>query len=123
MDELWRRSAVELQALLARRELSAVEVVTAFLERIEAVNPVVNAIVTLVPERALAEAAEADRSRAPRGPLHGLPVAVKDLVDTAGIRTTYGSPLYRDHVPETDASLVRRLRAAGAIVVGKTNTP
>jgi amidase len=122
VGELWQRSAVELQALLAQRQVSAVEVVTAFLERIEAVNPSVNAIVTIVPERALAEAAEADRSRAPR-PLHGLPIAVKDLVDTAGIRTTYGSPLYRDHVPETDAPLVRRLRAAGAIVVGKTNTP
>src|SRR5215831_11722214 len=120
---LWERSAVDLQCLIARREVSAVEVVTAFLERIEAVNPMVNAIVALVPGRALAEAAAADRARTPRGPLHGLPIAIKDLVDTEGIRTTYGSPLYADHVPDADAWLVRRLREAGAIVVGKTNTP
>jgi amidase len=120
---LWERSAGELQGLLARREVCAVEVVTAFLERIDAVNPKVNAIVTLVPERALADAAAADRARTPLGPLHGLPIAIKDLVDTAGIRTTYGSPLYADHVPDTDAWLVRRVRDAGAIVVGKTNTP
>ena len=120
---LWERSAVGLQRLVARREASAVEVVTAFLERIDAVNPRVNAIVTLVPERALADAAAADRAGTPLGPLHGLPIAIKDLVDTAGIRTTYGSPLYADHVPDADAWLVRRLRNAGAIVVGKTNTP
>jgi amidase len=87
------------------------------------VNAKVNAIVTLVPERALADAAAADRARTPRSPLHGLPIAIKDLVDTAGIRTTYGSPLYADHVPDADAWLVRRLRDAGAIVLGKTNTP
>jgi amidase len=101
-------------------------VVAAHLARIEAVNPAVNAIVTLVPERALGEAARADEARArgeALGPLHGLPIAIKDLVDTAGIRTTYGSPVYRDHVPAEDAWLARRLRAAGAIVVGKTNTP
>jgi amidase len=120
---LWERSGVELQGLIARREVSAVEVVAAFLERIDAVNPSVNAIVTLVPDRALADAAAADRARTPPGRLHGLPIAVKDLVDTAGIRTTYGSPLYADHVPDADAWLVRRLRGAGAIVLGKTNTP
>ena len=103
--------------------MSAVEVVTDFLERIDAVNPRVNAIVTLVPERALAEAAAADNARTLQGPLHGMPIAIKDLVDTAGIRTTYGSPLYADHVPDADAWLVRRLRDAGAIVIGKTNTP
>ena len=114
---------MELQRLMVRRQASVVEVVTAFLERIDAVNPRVNAIVTLVPERALAEAAAADRARTPRGALSGLPIAIKDLVDTAGIRTTYGSPLYAEHVPDADAWLVRRLRDAGAIVVGKTNTP
>ena len=123
---LWELSAVEQRRLLGAGEVSVVEVVTAHLERIEEVNPSLNAIVTLVPERALAEAARADdakvRGEAP-GPLHGLPIAIKDLVDTAGIRTTYGSPIYRDHVPAEDAPLVRRLRAAGAIVVGKTNTP
>jgi amidase len=121
--ELWQRSAIELQGMLARREVSAVDVLSSFLERIDQVNPALNAIVTLVPERALADAAELDRERTLRGPLHGLPIAIKDLVDTAGIRTTYGSPLYRDHVPTADAAIVRRLRAAGAIVIGKTNTP
>jgi amidase len=123
---LWELDAVELRRLLAAGEVSAVEVVGAHLERIEAVDPALNAIVTLVPERALAEAEEADSARARGetvGLLHGLPIAIKDLVDTAGIRTTYGSPIYRDHVPEQDAALVRRLRRAGAIVVGKTNTP
>ncbi|MBO0715317.1 MAG: hypothetical protein J2P59_11215, partial [Acidimicrobiales bacterium] len=119
-------SAGELRQMIGRGEVSSVEVVTASLERIAEVNPVINAIVTLIPERALGEAEAADRARArgeQRGPLDGLPIAIKDLVDTAGIRTTYGSPLYRDHVPEADAALVRRLRAAGAIVIGKTNTP
>lgn len=107
-------------------ELSAVEVVTAHLERIATRNPALNAIVSLDPERALAEAAEADAraaSGAPLGPLHGLPIAVKDLEDTAGMRTTYGSPLFADHVPVADGPMVARLRAAGAIIVGKTNTP
>jgi amidase len=124
--ELWEKGAVELRRLIAGGEVSSVEVVTAFLERIDEVNPAINAVVTLAPERALADAAAADRARAsgvPSGPLDGLPIAVKDLVDTAGIRTTYGSPLYRDHVPALDAPLVRRLRASGAIVMGKTNTP
>lgn len=123
---LFRQSAVELRQMIGRGEVSSVEVVTASLERIAEVNPAVNAVVTLVPERALEEARAADRARARgdrRGPLDGLPIAIKDLVDTAGIRTTYGSPLHGDHVPEADASLVRRLRAAGAIVIGKTNTP
>jgi amidase len=119
---LWELDAVDLQRLLQAGEVSAVEVVRAHLERIDSVNPALNAIVTLVPERALAEAGQADRARE-RGLLHGLPIAIKDLADTAGIRTTYGSPIYRDHVPAADAPLVRRLREAGAIVVGKTNTP
>jgi amidase len=86
----------------------------------------VNAIVTLEPERALAEAVALDAAAAngrPPGLLDGLPIAVKDLVETAGIRTTYGSPIYADHVPSEDELIVQRLRGAGAIVVGKTNTP
>ena len=105
---------------------SAREVVSSFLHRIDDVDGLINAIPTLVPERALDEADQADRWRAggnPLGLLHGLPIAVKDLVDTAGIRTTYGSPIYRNHVPAEDALLVRRLRRAGAIIIGKTNTP
>ncbi|MER5220118.1 amidase [Streptomyces flaveus] len=119
-------TATELAAALRRRDVSAREVVTAHLEQIERVNPAVNAIVTLVPERALEQAAEADArlaAGADVGPLHGLPVAHKDLHDTAGIRTTYGSPLFADRVPDRDHLVVERLRRAGAITVGKTNVP
>jgi amidase len=119
-------SAVELASRLARKDVSAREVMAAHLARIEQVNPKVNAIVTLVADRAMADAAAADEAIAGRGPvgvLHGLPVAHKDLVDTAGIRTTQGSPFYRETVPTRDAFLVTRIRAAGAITVGKTNTP
>jgi amidase len=108
------------------RELSAVEVMQAHLAQIERVNPHVNAIVTLLPERALARAEAADAALARGdevGPLHGLPIAHKDLVATAGIRTTSGSPIYNDRVPDYDALIVERLRAAGAIAIGKTNVP
>jgi amidase len=125
-DELWRRSATELAAAIRRREVSCVEVMRAHLARIEAINPLLNAIVTLDAELGLRAAAAADaalgRDEAP-GALHGLPMAIKDLEDTAGMRTTYGSPIYRDHVPAGDTLMVTRLRRAGAIVVGKTNTP
>jgi amidase len=119
-------SARDLASAIRRRELSAREVVGWHLDRIAAVNPRINAVVNLRPEAALTEADAADRrvaAGAPLGPLHGLPIAIKDLEDTAGIRTTYGSRLFADHVPAVDSVLVRRLRAAGAIVVGKTNTP
>jgi amidase len=120
---VWGRTATELAAGLRARELSAREVMESHLARIEAVNPRVNAIVTLLePEEALALADRADAG-APRGLLHGLPLAVKDLEDTAGMRTTYGSPLFASHVPASDSLLVERLRAAGALVIGKTNTP
>ncbi len=102
------------------------DVVSAFLSRIEAINPSVNAIVTLTAERAMAAAKEADQQLArgePVGSLHGLPIAHKDLQPTAGIRTTFGSPIFRDYVPAEDSPLVAQLRRAGAIVVGKTNTP
>ena len=125
-DELWRRSATELAAAIRRREFSCVEVMQAHLARIEAVNPLLNAIVTLDAELGLRAAAAADvalgRDEAP-GPLHGLPMAIKDLEDTEGMRTTYGSPIHRDHIPAADTLMVARLRRAGAIVVGKTNTP
>jgi amidase len=119
-------SAVDLAARLARRQLSARDVMKAHLAQIERVNPRVNAIVTLVAEQAMAAAAKADETivrRGPLGVLHGLPAAHKDLVDTAGIRTTHGSPFYRDNIPTRDALIVTRMRAAGAITVGKTNTP
>jgi amidase len=125
-DELCEMSAVDLAARLARKQLSARDVMKAHLDQIERVNPKVNAIVTLVAEQAMAAAAKADETivrRGPLGVLHGLPAAHKDLVDTAGIRTTHGSPFYRDNVPTRDALIVTRMRAAGAITVGKTNTP
>jgi amidase len=119
-------SAVELVARIRRRDVSAREVMAAHLARIERVNPKVNAIVTLVADRAMADAARADETTAKGGPLgvlHGLPVAHKDLVDTAGIRTTRGSLFYRENVPTRDATIVTRIRLAGAITLGKTNTP
>ena len=125
-DELTSLSATELAARIRRKSVSAREVLDAHLARIDRVNPTVNAIVTLVPEQARAWAKAADERQArgePLGPLHGLPIAHKDLVDTAGIRTTKGSLLYKDNVPTTDALIVQRIRAAGAITIGKTNTP
>jgi amidase len=118
--------AVELRDLIADGSVSAVDVLRAHLERIERVNPALNAIVTLAAEEALDAARAADDARrggAVLGPLHGLPVGVKDLVETAGIRTTYGSPIFAEHVPASDASIVKRMKDAGAIVIGKTNTP
>lgn len=119
--------ARQLAAAIAARELSAVEVMRAFLTRIEALDQVVNAIPTLVPpEQLLAAAADADRRLAsgePPGLLHGLPIGIKDLVWTRGLRTTLGSPIYRDFVPARDDLHVERIRRAGGIVLGKTNTP
>lgn len=125
-EELCFRSATELVQLLHRRELSARELLAAHLQRIETINPKINAIVTLVPEhaeRAAAAADEAIMSGEPLGPLHGLPVAHKDLTETKGIRTTYGSPARADHVPDVDSVVVESLTKAGAVTVGKTNTP
>jgi amidase len=125
-DEVCLLPATGQAARVRSGSLSSLELVEAHLARIERINPAVNAIVTVVAERALAAAREADRRRAaglPLPPLHGLPIAHKDLVDTAGVRTTYGSPSYRDHVPAADELLAARLREAGAILVGKTNTP
>jgi amidase len=119
-------TAHELAAAIRERRLSAREVVGWHLERIEALNPRLNAVVSLRPEAALAEADAADACVAAGervGALHGLPIAIKDLEDTAGLTTTYGSRAFADHVPATDSLLVQRLRAAGAIIVGKTNTP
>ena len=125
--ELCHLPASELLELMRAGELSSVEVLSAHLERIDELNPALNAIVTLAPEQALEQAELADRARAADpatvGALHGLPVGIKDLVDTAGMRTTYGSPIFRDNVPVKDAAIVTRLKDAGAIVVGKTNTP
>ena len=125
-DELCDLTAVDLATRIRRKQVSARDVMAAHLARIERVNPKINAIVTLVADRAMSDAKKADEWQArggALGPLHGLPVAHKDLVSTAGIRTTYGSPMYKDFVPTTDALIVKRIRAAGAITLGKTNTP
>lgn len=125
-DELVAKSAVELRRLIGTKEISPVELLDACIARIEALNPAVNAIAaTCYPEaRDAARAAErAVLAGEPLGLLHGLPLGVKDLEDTAGLLTTYGSPLFRGHVPTQDTTLVARLRAAGAIVVAKTNVP
>jgi len=119
-------SAIEMARLIRAKKLSAREALAAHLKQIERVNPKVNAIVTLVAEMATAAAAKADEMQARKallGPLHGLPVAHKDLLETRGIRTTFGSPLYKDYVPTEDDLVVERMARAGAITLGKTNTP
>ena len=126
MSDLCFLTAVELAERIRRRDVSVTEVVRAHLTQIERVNPTMNAIVTLTAEHALGDAKGKDAAlarQAPTGPLYGLPVAHKDLVPTKGIRTTFGSPIYRDNVPSEDGLIIERLRAAGAVTLGKTNTP
>ncbi|UUW92514.1 amidase [Pimelobacter simplex] len=118
--------AVEMAAMLKRGELSSSELLDAHFKRIEQTNPAVNALVTLNKEEAYASAAAADRALktgVPLGPLHGLPVAIKDSHSTGGLRTTNGSCLYADFVPIADELIVERIRRAGALIVGKTNVP
>ena len=124
--ELCFSTATDLAGRIATKDVSAREVMTAHLSQIERVNPEVNAIVTLAAERAMTAAAKADEALArdkPTGPLHGLPVAHKDLIPTKGIRTTLGSRVFAEQVPDHDGLIVERLRDAGAITIGKTNTP
>lgn len=119
-------SAAEMTRKIRAKELSSVEIMSAHLDQIARVNSKVNAIVTLVADQAMERARYADTAWARGqwlGPLHGLPVVHKDLHDTAGIRTTYGSPIYKEHVPTHDALIVERMKKAGAITLGKTNTP
>ncbi|MBT9291609.1 amidase [Prosthecodimorpha staleyi] len=115
--------AVTLARHLAAREVSAEEVVTAALDRIARLEPTLKAFITVDREGAIATACRLDAADRPVGPLHGLPVAVKDVTDTAGLRTTRGSLLFADNVPAADDPAVARLKAAGAVIVGKTNTP
>jgi amidase len=125
-QEICFLTATELARLIQAKDLSAKEVMEAHLTQIEMVNPKVNAIVTLLPEQAMAEAIAADESLAQGrelGALHGLPVAHKDLVPTRGIRTTSGSIVFKDFVPQENGLIVERLKKAGAITIGKTNTP
>lgn len=126
MTDPIRASAAELAEAIRAKRISPVEVMRAVLDRAERSQPLLNAFVTLCPERAMAEAREAEsavmRGDAP-APLHGVPLHVKDLVPTAGVRTTWGSRIFADHIPDRDAEVVARLRRSGAILFGKTTTP
>src|SRR5688500_10155686 len=126
-DELCWLPATTLARVIGKKQVSPVEVVNAVLARIDKVNPALNAFVTLADEQARRDARAAERALTKRGatlgPLHGVPFAVKDLVITKGVRTTFGTPIYRDNIPTEDAPIVARLKAAGGIMLGKTNTP
>ena len=126
-SEICFMTATEMVQKIRDNQLSCREVMAAHLNQIERVNPIVNAIVTRIPaEQALARADAADEALAQGkaiGPLHGLPIAHKDLVPTKDMRTTFGSPIYKDFVPDHDGLIVERLKKAGAITIGKTNTP
>ncbi len=122
--DLWYLSVQELGTLLRRREVSALEVVQAMLERIESLDSRLNTFITVMADEAQDTARQLDAELAggiDRGPLHGIPVAIKDLYDTAGVRTTSGSKILANNVPDKDATSVAKLRAAGAILLGKTN--
>lgn len=126
-DEICFLPAKELASLIHQKKLSSREVMQAHLKQIGRINPKVNAIVTLVPEdQLMAQALAADEAIAKGnwfGPLHGMPIGVKDLHETKGIRTTHGSPLYKDHIPTADCLVVEREKIVGGIVIGKTNVP
>ena len=126
-DDLCWMSATDLASAIRKKKLSPVEAVSAVLARIERVNPALNAYVTITADQAMKDARAAERlvgrKGARLGPLHGVPFSTKDLVATRGIRTTFGTRLYADNVPTEDAPMVERLKAAGAIQLGKTNTP
>ncbi len=126
MAELWWKPAHELAAMIRRRELKPSELMDATIRRLQQVNPKVNAFCALRTEQAMAEARAMDEKIARReelGPLAGLPLGVKDLEDAAGLATTFGSKPFRNNLPAADSVQVARLRAAGAIVLGKTNAP
>ena len=126
-NEICFMNAVDMALLIRTKKISSREVIQAHLKQISRVNNKVNALITLVPEdQLMAQALAADESLVKGnsvGPLHGLPIAVKDLTETKGIRTTYGSPLWKDNIPMVDALLVERQKKAGAIVIGKSNVP
>ncbi|MBR0773377.1 amidase [Bradyrhizobium diazoefficiens] len=125
-NDLCFLTATEQRARIGRREVSPVEIVSAVLARAEALQPRLNCFITLCGDAAMAEARAAERKVMPGGPLgllHGLPVTVKDIVNTKGVKTTFGAVPYKDNVPTEDAVAVAKLRAAGAILIGKTTTP
>ena len=121
--DIVKLSATDLVEKLAQRTLTATEVLTAYRQSVAVQEPQINAFVTLDWAAAETRAAELDQMSAPCGPLHGVPIAIKDIFETKGLRTTWGSRSYETHVPDYDALHVARLRAAGAVIIGKTNTP
>ena len=121
MEDLCFLPATELARMLAARELSSVELTRAYLERIQHYDAQLRAFITVDAEGALASARAADESRQPRGPLHGLPIAIKDNIATRGLHTTGGSRVLADWIPDRDAPVMTRLRQAGAVILGKTN--
>src|SRR5712692_7736731 len=125
-DDLFFAPAHQLAAMLRKRDMSSAEMVSAFIERIETVNHGLNAVVTLVEERASREAEDSDRRLAGKGdirPLEGLPITIKDSVMTEGVRSTDGMKIFEHYIPAHDAPTVARLRAAGAVIIAKTNLP
>lgn len=115
---------VQASNLLRSKQLSPVDLTTACLDRIERLNPSINAFITVMNEGALAQARAAEdeiQAGRWRGPLHGIPIGLKDLIDTAGVKTTCGSALFADRMPGEDAEIVRRLKSAGAVLIGKQN--
>src|SRR3954462_3025295 len=125
-EELCFLSAAELRARIGRKDVSPVEIVSAVLERAERLQPELNCFITVCSEAAMAEARRAERAvmaGEPLGLLHGIPLTVKDIVNTRGVRTTFGAVPYRDNVPDHDAVAVARLRGAGGVLIGKTTTP
>lgn len=126
LDELTKMNAIELASLIKTRQISAVEVIESHLDRIDALNPKINAFCTVLYDEAMSAAKSADiavTNGTKLGPLHGIPVALKDLTPTKGIRTTRGSRLFKHDVPTEDALIVKRIKDAGGIILGKTNTP
>ena len=125
MSELWFRSATDVAGLLRRREVSSGELTELLFDRIDAVDPGLNAVVELRREAALREAAAADKAVADNDerPLLGVPMTIKESFNVAGLHTTWGNPPFKDYVADSDATVVRRLKEAGAVVVGKTNVP
>ena len=125
MADLWRLSGLELREMIAAKEVKPSEIMAAVLARIEKLNPKLNAFCTITQDLAMAEARQADKKMVQEkdnGKLFGLPVSVKDLILTKGIRTTFGSKMYENFIPVQDGIVVERLKAAGAIVIGKTNS-
>lgn len=123
MQDIHKKSAVELVASIKAKTLSVRQVVSAFLDQIDQLNPDYNAIVSLRPRDEILQEADACDQSSKSGALFGLPIAIKDLAQTKGLRTTFGSPIYANHVPEEDDLHVQRIREAGAIIIGKTNVP